>query len=80
MCKNAKILDIRGILEQLEKDSKKKIAYAVAEIIPLGYHEKVSPILNCDPETALLVLKQMQMVLRYHVRLILLLQQFQNSS
>ena len=48
-----------SIFEQLEKDSKRKIAYAVAEIIPLGYHEKVSPILNCDPETALLVLKQM---------------------
>jgi len=31
----------------------------VANIEPLGYHEKVSPILQCEPETALLVLKQM---------------------
>lgn len=42
----------------LEKESGRKITYAVAQIEPLGYHEKISPILECDPETALLVLKQ----------------------
>ena len=48
-----------SIFEQLERDSKKRIAYAIAEISPIGYHEVVSPILNCSPETALLVLHQM---------------------
>ncbi|WP_246939773.1 GntR family transcriptional regulator [Bacillus pinisoli] len=35
------------------------ISHAVVYIEPLGYHEKISPILNCEPETALLLLKQM---------------------
>lgn len=35
------------------------VAYAVADIKPYGWHEKVSPILECDPETALLALKQL---------------------
>ncbi|MBM7659300.1 GntR family transcriptional regulator [Bacillus mesophilus] len=35
------------------------ISHAVTHIEPLGYHEKISPILNCEPETALLLLKQM---------------------
>ncbi|WP_230933484.1 GntR family transcriptional regulator [Priestia sp. TSO9] len=48
-----------SLLEILEKQAGKHIAYAVANIEPLGYHEKVSPILQCEPETALLVLKQM---------------------
>lgn len=47
-----------SLLNILEKKANRKITYAVTEIIPLGYHEKVSPILECDPETALLVLKQ----------------------
>ncbi|MGO4887719.1 GntR family transcriptional regulator [Anaerobacillus sp. MEB173] len=37
----------------------KKIAYAVTFLEPLSYHDKISEILECDPETALLVLKQM---------------------
>src|SRR6478735_2229878 len=48
-----------SLLEILEKQAGKHISYAVANIEPLGYHEKVSPILQCEPETALLVLKQM---------------------
>lgn len=43
----------------LETVSNRKITYAVAQIEPIGFHEKVSPILECEPETALLVLKQM---------------------
>jgi GntR family transcriptional regulator len=35
------------------------ISHAVTQIEPLGYHEKISPILTCEPETALLLLKQM---------------------
>lgn len=48
-----------SLLEILEKQAGKHISYAVANIEPLGYHEQVSPILQCEPETALLVLKQM---------------------
>ncbi|MFS0637238.1 GntR family transcriptional regulator [Mesobacillus foraminis] len=48
-----------SIFQMLEEGSSRKIAYAVAQIEPIGYHEKISPILECDPETALLVLKQM---------------------
>lgn len=48
-----------SLFDHLENVSKIKIAYAVAEIVPLGYHEKISPILNCNSKTALLVLKQM---------------------
>lgn len=48
-----------SIFNMLENGTSRKITYAVAAIEPIGYHEKVSPILECDPETALLVLKQM---------------------
>ncbi|MCM3704136.1 MULTISPECIES: GntR family transcriptional regulator [Cytobacillus] len=48
-----------SILNMLEEEANRKITYAVAQIEPIGYHEKISPILECDPETALLVLKQM---------------------
>ncbi|UTR15039.1 GntR family transcriptional regulator [Salipaludibacillus sp. LMS25] len=48
----------QSIFDQLEK-SGAPIAYAMTQIEPLGYHERVSEILACDPETALLVLKQM---------------------
>jgi GntR family transcriptional regulator len=48
-----------SLFENLHNQTNRDIAYAVAHIEPLGYHEKVSPILQCDPETALLVLKQM---------------------
>ncbi|WP_409294324.1 GntR family transcriptional regulator [Peribacillus sp. SCS-26] len=47
-----------SLLALLEKESDARITYAIAHIEPMGYHEKISPILNCDPETALLVLKQ----------------------
>lgn len=48
-----------SIYELLENTHHKRIMYAVSDIEPIGYHEKISPILECDPETALLVLKQM---------------------
>ncbi|WP_026692430.1 GntR family transcriptional regulator [Peribacillus kribbensis] len=47
-----------SLLDLLEKESANKVTYAIAHIEPIGYHEKISPILNCEPETALLVLKQ----------------------
>jgi GntR family transcriptional regulator len=51
--------DQESLFNLLEKEAGRYISYAVANIEPLGYHEKVSPILECEPETALLVLKQM---------------------
>ncbi|RDU38605.1 GntR family transcriptional regulator [Neobacillus piezotolerans] len=48
-----------SLLSILENQAGRRITYAVAQIEPLGYHDKISPILECDPETALLVLKQM---------------------
>ncbi|AGX03931.1 MULTISPECIES: GntR family transcriptional regulator [Bacillaceae] len=51
--------DQESIFNVLEEEANKKITYAVAQIEPIGYHEKISPILECEPETALLVLKQM---------------------
>ncbi|MFS0782238.1 GntR family transcriptional regulator [Bacillus sp. 1P06AnD] len=48
-----------SIFNILESHSAINITYAVSYIEPLGYHEKISPLLQCDPETALLVLKQM---------------------
>lgn len=51
--------DEESMLNILEGEANRRITYAVAQIEPIGYHEKVSPILECEPETALLVLKQM---------------------
>ncbi|RLQ95685.1 GntR family transcriptional regulator [Falsibacillus albus] len=48
-----------SIFTFFEQEGKRKITHAVAQIEPIGYHEKISPILECDPETALLVLKQL---------------------
>jgi GntR family transcriptional regulator len=48
-----------SLFNLLEKEAGRYISYAVSNIDPLGYHEKISPILECEPETALLVLKQM---------------------
>ncbi|WP_404409265.1 GntR family transcriptional regulator [Jeotgalibacillus malaysiensis] len=49
----------RSIFSLLEESGGMYISYAVTHIEPAGYHEKVSPILGCEPETALLVLKQL---------------------
>jgi GntR family transcriptional regulator len=48
-----------SIFSVLENHENRRITHAVAQIEPMGYHDKISPILNCEPETALLVLKQM---------------------
>lgn len=48
-----------SLFETFENEANRKITYAIAQIEPIGYHEKISPILECEPETALLVLKQM---------------------
>jgi GntR family transcriptional regulator len=51
-------IEEESIMTALSKRTKRNIQYAVTEIEPIGYHEKISPILECGPETALLVLKQ----------------------
>ncbi|WP_042356214.1 GntR family transcriptional regulator [Bacillus rubiinfantis] len=48
-----------SIFHILGEEANRNITYAVAQIEPIGYHDKISPVLECDPETALLVLKQM---------------------
>ena len=45
-------------LALLEEKANVQITYAVADIEAIGYDDKVSPLLNCSPETALLLLKQ----------------------
>ncbi|MDQ8091310.1 MULTISPECIES: GntR family transcriptional regulator [Bacillus] len=47
-----------SIFDLLEKNSESVISYAVADIEPIGYHDTISPVLECEPETALLLLKQ----------------------
>ncbi|MDQ0156754.1 GntR family transcriptional regulator [Robertmurraya andreesenii] len=51
--------DGESLFNILDETAQRRITYAVAEIEPIGYHERISSILECDPETALLVLKQM---------------------
>ncbi|MFD2443581.1 GntR family transcriptional regulator [Bacillus sp. CGMCC 1.16607] len=51
--------DEESIFSIIEDVTNRKITYAIAQIEPIGYHERISPILECEPETALLVLKQM---------------------
>ena len=48
-----------SIFRLLEEHSKKRIAYAVTYLEPVGYHERISPILHCHPDQPLLLLKQM---------------------
>ncbi|MED4532456.1 GntR family transcriptional regulator [Metabacillus fastidiosus] len=49
-----------SLFNLIQEEAGRYISYAITHIEPIGYHEKVSPILQCDPETALLLLKQMQ--------------------
>ncbi|SDM57204.1 transcriptional regulator, GntR family [Psychrobacillus sp. OK028] len=48
-----------SIFTALEESGEIHISYAVTYIDPVGYHEIASPTLNCEPETSLLVLKQL---------------------
>ena len=48
-----------SIFTAIEESGQIRVAHAVAFIDPTGYHEVASPILECEPETALLVLKQL---------------------
>lgn len=48
-----------SLFKVLEKYTGKTIGYAVTHIEPIGFHERISPILNCEPDQALLLLRQM---------------------
>lgn len=47
-----------SIFEAIERTGNLRITQAVAQIEPVGYDEEASPILECEPETALLMLRQ----------------------
>lgn len=48
-----------SLFRTLEEYTGKRIGYAVTHIEPIGFHERISPVLNCEPDQALLLLKQM---------------------
>lgn len=50
---------VDSLFKLIEEYSHKRIAYAVTYIEPIGYHERIYEVLNCDPEQSLLLLKQM---------------------
>ncbi|WNC12482.1 GntR family transcriptional regulator [Brevibacillus brevis] len=47
-----------SIFKWLESVIGLRIAYAVTDIVPMGYNEKVSNLLQCDKSTPILLLKQ----------------------
>lgn len=48
-----------SIFTAIEESGQIRVTHAIAFIDPTGYHEVASPILECEPETALLVLTQL---------------------
>ncbi|MGE7621775.1 GntR family transcriptional regulator [Viridibacillus sp. NPDC096237] len=48
-----------SIFSAIEESGDIHVAYAITFIDPVGYHNQASPILGCESETALLVLKQL---------------------
>ena len=48
-----------SLFKLLEEYTGKQVAYAVTYIEPIGYHERIYSILECDPDQSLLLLKQM---------------------
>lgn len=57
LLENHSIHETKSIFNYLEEIGH-SISYAVTYIEPIGFHERVSEILQCDPETSLLLLKQ----------------------
>lgn len=43
----------------IEEFSHKRVAYAVTYIEPIGSHDRIFDIFDCEPEQSLLLLKQM---------------------
>ncbi|WP_152656343.1 GntR family transcriptional regulator [Oceanobacillus sp. CFH 90083] len=54
-----KLREKSSIFSTIEAASNKQIAYAVADIEPITYHERIYSILQCTPDEPLLLLKQM---------------------
>ncbi|WP_102346884.1 GntR family transcriptional regulator [Bacillus sp. Marseille-P3661] len=48
-----------SLFDLFEKEVGRYISYAVTNIEPLGFSEKISPVLHCEVDSSLLVLKQM---------------------
>lgn len=48
-----------SIFELFERELGRHITYAVTNIEPLGFSEKISPILHCEVDASILVMKQM---------------------
>ncbi|WP_349410556.1 GntR family transcriptional regulator [Pseudalkalibacillus sp. SCS-8] len=59
MPEQGKAKEEESLFNLLEKESNSRVLYAVTHIEPVGYHEKISEILQCQEESSLLVLKQM---------------------
>ncbi|MBP0726182.1 GntR family transcriptional regulator [Bacillus sp. RG28] len=43
----------------IKNETGRNIMYSNARIEPIGYHDKVSPLLQCEPEVALLLIEQL---------------------
>lgn len=48
-----------SIFKLIHSYTGKRIEYAHAYVEPIGYHDKISSILNCGPDQSLLLLRQM---------------------
>ena len=46
------------MFKTLEEQASVYITYAISEILPIGFHDKISPLLHSSPESSLLILKQ----------------------
>ncbi|WP_100404429.1 GntR family transcriptional regulator [Bacillus solitudinis] len=57
LAENYSIHETKSLFQYLE-DIGHTITHAVTYIEPIGYHEMISEILECEPETSLLLLKQ----------------------
>ncbi|WP_371069100.1 GntR family transcriptional regulator [Sediminibacillus sp. JSM 1682029] len=54
-----KIHNQASIFQVLEDYGSKYVSYTVTHIEPVGYHELISPVLGCQPDQPMLLLKQM---------------------
>ncbi|WP_088072535.1 GntR family transcriptional regulator [Gottfriedia luciferensis] len=43
----------------IKKETGRNIEYSSARIEPIGYHDKVSPLLQCEPDVSLLLIEQL---------------------
>lgn len=54
-----KLREEASIFSTIEAISEKQITYAIADIEPITYHDRIYSILQCAPDQPLLLLKQM---------------------